>query len=166
MAPTNRFLPAMQIAARGMEAQRRTLGAATENIANANTSRTEDGDPYAIKRAVHEVGNEEYARLGRGRASPETELRTTEDQHMSGASVRLERGAGNPGPVTEIQEVERERLEYDPSHPHADEDGYVHYPDVNVAQEMSRMISANRVYEANISAVESTKSMVKQTFKI
>lgn len=149
-----------------MEAQRRTLGAATENIANASTSRTDDGDPYEVKRAVHEVGDEEYARLGRAGETPETALRTTEDRHVSGASVRLERTPGDLGPTTEIKGLEKERLEYDPSHPHADEDGYVHYPDVNVAQEMARVISANRVYEANLSAVESTKSMVKQTLEI
>lgn len=70
------------------------------------------------------------------------------------------------GPTTEVEEVDDERLEYDPSHPHADEEGYVHYPDVNVAQEMARMTSANRVYEANLSAVEATKSMAQRTFEI
>lgn len=164
--PKSRFLPAMRIASQGMKAQRLTVSAATENIANATTSRTADGDPYALKQAVHEVGDEEYARLGRQMNTPETELRKTEDQHLSGASLQLERGSVDLGPTTEIEETERERLEYDPSHPHADEEGYVHYPDVNVAQEMSRMISANRIYEANISAVESTKNMVKQTFKM
>lgn len=149
-----------------MNAQRRTMGAATENIANASTSMTEDGDAYALKRAVHEVDNREYTRLGRGMESPEMDLRTTDGDHVSGRSLQLERSVGRLGPHTEIQEVEKERLEYDPSHPHADEDGYVHYPDVNVAQEMARMVSANRVYEANLSAVEATKSMVKQTFKI
>lgn len=149
-----------------MEAQRRVMGTATENIANASTSRTADGDPYALKRAVHEVGSEEYARMGRGMKSPDLELRTTDTGHTNGDLLRLERGVENFGPRTEIQEVEEERLEYDPSHPHADEDGYVHYPDVNVAQEMARMVSANRVYEANLSAVEATKSMVKRTFKI
>lgn len=166
MPVETRFLPSMRIAARGMEAQRRTLGAATENIANASTSRTEDGDPYEIKRAVHEVGDDEYARLGRRQHTPKTELRTTQAQHRTGASLRLERTPGDLGPTTEIEETEKERLEYDPSHPHADEEGYVHYPDVNVAQEMARVTSANRVYEANLSAVEATKSMVQRTFEM
>jgi flagellar basal-body rod protein FlgC len=162
----NRFLPAMRTAARGMEAQRRKLGAATENLANATTSSTEDGDPFTIKRAVQEVDDANYARMNRGGLNPQLELRSTNARHLREAGLPPERDTGNLGPETEIEEVEKERLEYDPSHPHADEEGYVHYPDVNVAQEMARMTSANRVYEANLSAVEATKSMAQRTFEI
>jgi flagellar basal-body rod protein FlgC len=162
----NQFLPAMKTAARGLEAQRRKLGAATENLANASTSRTEDGDPFRIKRAVQEVDNADYERLSRGGLDPQLELRNTNARHLREASLPPERAAGDLGPRTEIEEIERERLEYDPSHPDADEEGYVHYPDVNVAQEMARMTSANRVYEANLSAVEATKSMAQRTFEI
>lgn len=156
----------MRTAARGMAAQRRKLGAATENLANANTSRTEDGDPYALKRVTQEVEEESYAQLQQRQTDPELELRSTNGQHLEGGSERLERKMEGLGPTTEIEEVERERLEYDPSHPDADEEGYVHYPDVNVAQEMARMTSANRVYEANLSAVDATKKMVRETLKM
>ncbi len=158
----------MQTAARGMEAQRRKLATATENLANENTSRTEDGDPYALKRVAQEEGSDEYDRLQRtqGRLRLDTELRTTNNRHLEDASVPLERRSEAMGPTTEVEEVDDERLEYDPSHPHADEEGYVHYPDVNVAQEMARMTSANRAYEANLTAVNATKKMVRETFKI
>lgn len=156
----------MRTAARGMAAQRRKLGAATENLANANTSRTEDGDPYALKRVTQEVEDENYAQLQQRQTDPDLELRSTNGQHLEGASKRMERAMEGLGPTTEIEEVERERLEYDPSHPDADEEGYVHYPDVNVAQEMARMTSANRVYEANLSAVDATKKMVRETLKM
>ncbi|MEF8816891.1 MAG: flagellar basal body rod C-terminal domain-containing protein [Salinibacter sp.] len=162
----NQFLPAMKTAARGLEAQRRKLGAATENLANASTSRTEDGDPFRIKRAVQEVDDANYARLNRSGLNPQTELRSTDARHLPGGALPPGRGPEHLGPETNIEEVEKERLEYDPSHPHADEEGYVHYPDVNVAQEMARMTSANRVYEANLSAVEATKSMAQRTFEI
>lgn len=165
MASGPRFLPSMRTASRGMAAQRRKLAAATENLANANTSRTADGDPYALKRVAQQAGD------GRGRfdqslSDATLELRTPDAQHLPGRRLQLERGTDDLGPTTEIREVEAERLEYDPSHPNADEDGYVHYPDVNVAQEMARMTSANRVYEANLSAVDATKKMVRETFKI
>lgn len=166
MLPKDRFFSALRIASRGMEAQRRSLGAATENIANATTSSTEDGDPYAVKRAVHEVGNDDYRRFGRLLGQATTDLETTDARHLSGASMRLERDTDELGPQTEIQEIEKERLEYDPTHPDADEEGYVHYPDINVAKEMTRMISANRVYEANLTAVKSTKSMIKSTLEL
>lgn len=163
-----RFLPSMQTAARGMAAQRRKLAAATENLANINTSSTEDGDPYALKRVVQEQEGDAYARLQRAQAGNdlETELRSTNEQHLESPSLSLEPGKESIGPTTEIEEVEKERLEYDPSHPNADEEGYVHYPDVNVAQEMARMTSANRVYEANLTAVNATKKMVRETLKI
>ena len=166
MAPPIRFFSALRTASRGMEAQRRALSAATENIANATTSSTEDGTPYAIKRAVHEVGDGNYNRFGRLLGQRKTELRATDARHLQGASLRPPQAEGNMGPVTEIEEFEEERLEYDPEHPDADEEGYVHYPDVNVAEEMTRMISANRIYEANLKAVKSTKSMVKQTLQM
>lgn len=156
----------MRIASRGMSAERRKLASATENIANANTSITEDGDPYAPKRVAQEVGDDSYAQLQRSQTETETDLRTTQNRHLQGTSVRIERGMEQLGPTTEVEEVEKERLEYDPSHPNADEEGYVHYPDVNVAQEMARMTSANRVYEANLSAVEATKKMARQTFQM
>lgn len=167
MAPP-RFLPSMQTSARGMAAQRRKLAAATENLANTNTSTTEDGDPYALKRVVQSAGGEEYARLQRAQAGNdlETEPRTTNQRHLDGPSLLTKTETESIGPTTEIEEVEKERLEYDPSHPNADEEGYVHYPDVNVAQEMARMTSANRVYEANLTAVNATKKMVRETFKI
>lgn len=167
MAPP-RFLPSMQTSARGMAAQRRKLAAATENLANTDTSSTEDGDPYALKRVVQSEGGEEYARLQRAQAGNDldTELRTTKGRHLEGASLLTTAETESIGPTTEIEEVEKERLEYDPSHPNADEEGYVHYPDVNVAQEMARMTSANRAYEANLTAVNATKKMVRETFKI
>jgi flagellar basal-body rod protein FlgC len=155
----------MQTAARGMEAQRRKLAAATENLANTNTSRTEDGDPYALKRVVQEASTDEGDRL-QGQTRLDMELRTTNNRHLEDPSSPFGRTSEAMGPTTEIEEIEDERLEYDPSHPHADEEGYVHYPDVNVAQEMARMTSANRVYEANLTAVNATKKMVRETFKI
>jgi len=167
MAPP-RFLSSMQTSARGMAAQRRKLAAATENLANTNTSSTEDGDPYALKRVVQEQEGDDYARLQRAQAGTDldTELRTTDGRHLESPSLSLGPETESLGPTTEIEEVEKERLEYDPSHPNADEEGYVHYPDVNVAQEMARMTSANRVYEANLTAVNATKKMVRETFKI
>jgi Flagellar basal body rod protein len=151
-----------------MEAQRRKLSAATENLANTNTSQTEDGDPYALKRVAQEEGSAKYARLQRaqGEIRLETELQTTDERHVEEPSLPIASESEVMGPTTEIEEVEKERLEYDPSHPHADEEGYVHYPDVNVAQEMARMTSANRAYEANLTAVNATKKMVRETFKI
>jgi len=85
---------------------------------------------------------------------------------MEGPALRRKLADQNLGPLTEIEEIEAERLEYDPTHPHADENGYVRYPDVNVVEEMTRMISANRIYEANLTALEAAKETIKRTLEM
>lgn len=163
----DRFSSIFRIAARGLEAQRIALGTHTENIANANTSRTEDGTPYEIKRAVHEVTQEDYKRFSEILNRSTLDMRDGgNDRSISGPSLRRRLHEMELGPTTEVAEQLEERLEYDPSHPHADVNGYVHYPDINVVEEMSRMMSANRIYEANLSMVTAAKQMAKQTLQI
>ena len=67
---------------------------------------------------------------------------------------------------TEIEEVEKERLEYDPSHPHADEDGYVAYPDIDTATQMTDLMSASRNYQANTMAVSAARDMALDALRI
>jgi flagellar basal-body rod protein FlgC len=157
-------LPVLRTAARGMEAQRQAVAASTENLANAGTSRGPDGEPFALKRAVLEAQpGDRFARFAQAR---QTELRATDPRHQADPTRRLGRTADQFGPAAEIVEVEGERMEYDPTHPHADAAGYVHYPDVNVAEEMARLISAQRVYEANLTTVEAVKQMLKRTLEL
>lgn len=161
-----RLFSVFRTAARGLEAQRQALAATTENIANATTTRTADGTPYALKRAVHEAPaatDEAFRRLLDGEAA---RLAQRDPRHLGGARPDAPLAGLDLGPRTEIQEETRLRLEYDPTHPHADADGYVAYPDVNLAEEMARMISANRVYEANLTTVQAAKEMIKRTLEI
>lgn len=164
----DRFSSIFRIASRGLEAQRIALGTHTENIANAETSRTEDGTPYQIKRAVHEVTQKDYTRFSEllNRTTLDLQQQQGGAQSISGPSLRRRLHEMDLGPSTEVAETLQERLEYDPSHPHADANGYVHYPDVNVVQEMAGMMSANRIYEANLSMVNAAKQMAKQTLQI
>lgn len=162
----NRHFSVFRTAARGMEAQRIAMATATENIANAQTSRTEDGTPYAIKRAVHTGTNERYSKFASILNEMRSDIASTNPRHLDGSTLRNDLPDIELGPTTEVQEDLRTRMEYDPTHPHADEAGYVTYPDVNVVDEMARMISANRIYEANLSAVQSAKEMIKRTLEI
>ena len=149
-----------------MEAQRIALGTAAENLANAQTSRTEGGGPYTIKRAVHEALGEREMRFGNLLSRMKSRLATSDLRHADGSSLRRRLPQMELGPQTEVEESLQVRLEYDPNHPHADADGYVTYPDVNVVEEMARMMSANRIYEANLTAVQAAKEMVKRTLEI
>ncbi|MDE3075836.1 MAG: flagellar basal body rod protein FlgC [Chloroflexota bacterium] len=136
------FLDSMQISASGLTAQRLRLDIISSNLANINTTRTAEGGPYRREQAVFApIGNSlSFHDLVTGlvaSASPTLGVR-----------------------VAEIQQDNSEgRLVYDPQHPDADANGYVHYPNVNPVTEMTDMISATRGYEADITALNATKSM-------
>ena len=166
MLINDRFFSVFRTSARGMQAQRIALAAASENIANASTTRTADGSPYAIKRAVHRVSDEEYTRFSDLIDQVDGEMVTKDGRHLSGLTLRSRLHKADLGPTTEIDEKTRLRQEYDPTHPHADADGYVYYPDVNIVEEMAMMVSASRIYEANLSAVQTAKDMIKRTLDI
>jgi len=162
----NRFFSVFRTAARGMEAQRIAMSTASENIANASTTRTQDGTPYDIKRAVHTGTGDRYQSFANTLNKMRSEMLTTDQRHINSPGFAPEMQSLELGPTTEVQSEERIRMDFDPQHPHADENGYVAYPDINVVDEMARMISANRVYEANLSAVQSAKEMIKRTLEI
>ena len=166
MLLSSRIFSVFRTAARGMEAQRIALGASAENVANATTTRTEEGTPYATKRAVHEALGERDMRFSHLLDRMKSEMQTNDPRHTTTLSLRRRLPEAELGPTTEVEEEMQVRLEYDPTHPHANVDGYVEYPDVNVVEEMARMMSANRIYEANLSAVQAAKEMIKRTLEI
>ena len=130
----------MNISASGMTAQRLRTDVISENIANANTTRTAKGGPYVRKTVVL------------------TEKTTTKFGDVFNRTVQ---GVGNGVKVTAIKnDTETDmNLVYDPSHPDADENGYVLYPNVNVVTEMTNLVDATRSYEANATAFNASKSM-------
>ncbi len=149
-----------------MEAQRIALGAASENIANASTTRTADGTPYALKHAVSKTEDRRAERFSDLLSRMESGLQTSDSRHMGGLSLDSRTHDIELGPTTEVKTDVKLRPEFDPSHPDADAEGYVYYPDVNIVDEMARMMSANRIYEANLSAVQAAKEMIKRTLEI
>ena len=146
---------AFNINASGLTAQRYRMDIISENVANANTTRTEDGTPYRRKVVVFEekAGNQSF-----GDALFSATARMSGTGKYSGQSVKV---TG----VYQDTESEMNRV-YDPSHPDADEDGYVTYPNVNIVQEMTDMIDASRAYEANATAFSASKSMALQGLEI
>ena len=135
------------ISASGMTAQRLRSDTISQNLANVNTTRTSDGEPYRRKTVVFQK---------REMTSFDSVLMTT-----SGL-------AGNGVKVTKIVEDTSTPMNmvYDPSHPDADENGYVTYPNVNTVTEMTNLIDASRAYEANITAFDAAKSMALKGLEI
>jgi flagellar basal-body rod protein FlgC len=129
----------MNISASGMTAQRFRLDVIATNIANAETTRTENGEPYRRKIPIFS----EYVKMYMGYEEP--------------SGVKVEKVAVDTSPF---------RLVYDPSHPDADENGYVKMPNVNVLREMVDLINAQRAYEANASVLNSLKTIANSALQI
>ena len=72
----------------------------------------------------------------------------------------------NMGPRMQVVETDAFRYEFDPNHPDADENGMVQYPDVDLIREMTQLVSANRLYEANLSVVEAEKQIIRRSLEI
>jgi flagellar basal-body rod protein FlgC len=134
----------LDISASGLTAERVRMDIIANNIANANTTLSVNGEPYKRKSVV---------------------LASKTDTSFS---MDLQENIKNMGVevVKIVDDAAPPKLKYDPSDPNADADGFIRLPNVNVLNEMVDMISATRSYEANATAIESTKSMVKSAFEI
>jgi len=159
----NRFFSVFKTASRGLAVQRRNIQISAENIANSQSSRGPDGvNPYKPKmvRAVAPETSDFLKTL----AESSTQLKQNSARHeLSGTE---ESSIPDLGPKSEIVELEKYRYEYDPDHPDADENGMVTYPDVDMVEEMTRLVSANRLYEANLSVIEAEKEIIKRSLEI
>jgi flagellar basal-body rod protein FlgC len=131
---------AREIAVGGLRAQRIRMNVIANNLANALTTRTEDGGG-AYRRQVAVLRGQGFKRY----PAP----------HKEG--VRVKRIEHDMSPLRQV---------FDPSHPDADEDGYVEYPNVDTAVEMVNMISAQRAYEANIAVLVSGSRMKERAIAI
>lgn len=140
---------AFDINASGLTAQRYRMDIISENVANANTTRTKDGTPYVRKVVTFEE---------KGGQTPFSRVLNTHLSSYSGQGVKV--SGVHEDTVSEMNMV------YDPSHPDADENGYVLYPNVNIITEMTNLIDATRAYEANATAFSATKSMALQGLEI
>ena len=140
------LLQAMRISATGLTAQRTKINIIAENLANMETTQTEQGGPYRRKMLVLSEKPTDRFRDLLGR--------------MQAKSAGVE--------VEEVMSSQEDyRLVHNPSHPHADpETGFVAMPNVDLLTEVADMMVARRAYDANITAVANTKSMVLKALEI
>lgn len=137
------FFTAFNISASGLTAQRVRLNTIASNLANINTTHTEAGGPYKRKDVVFT-------------AVPE----------KNGFNDML-KDKINAVKIEEVIEDARPfKFVYDPYHPDANRDGYVAYPNINLVEEMVNMLSASRLYEANINTVKTTSKMAQKALLI
>jgi len=127
---------ALEIGASGLVAQRVRMDTIAQNVLNAETTKTASGEPYRRRFVVMGAGDPTRAD-GRG-------------VHIAGIGM-------DQAPFRKV---------HDPGNPDADADGFVKYPNVDLAYEMVNMIEASRAYEANITMMETTKAMLTSSMRL
>jgi flagellar basal-body rod protein FlgC len=140
----------LDVSATGLTAQRLRMDVTAENLANAQTTRGANGQPYRRK----EVILQEIPQTG------------------FGAQLSSAMGGGTSGGVggVEVSQIAEDqtpgKLVYDPGHPDANAQGYVRMPNVDTVTEMVDLIDSSRAYEANVTAMQSTKQMLTKTLDL
>ena len=138
---------AMNVSASGMTAQRTRMDIISENIANVNTSRDENGEPYKRKTVVfQENSNASFDNILSNKL---------ESYHPHGVKIT---------PI--VEDTSEGAMTYDPNHPDADENGYVTLPNVNTVTEMTNLIDASRSYEANATAFNASKAIAAKGLEL
>ena len=157
----------LDISATGLSAQRRKMTAIASNIANVDTTRTDEGGPYKRRRMVM-LEAPKLTKFSTMLEQKKSRLLLTDGNHMLEGEPRPDEIFTGSGVMT--QEVREEpikpRMVLDPNHPDAREDGYVVYPDVNVVTEMVDMIASSRAYEANATVLSAAKDMINRSLDI
>jgi flagellar basal-body rod protein FlgC len=157
------------ISATALTAQRLRQDVIAQNLANVDTTRTADGGPYKRKIALFQERQDESTAFSRmfGKVFEDTAGNVAGAAGMNFQEIFGYDTRSEGVRVTRIVEDETEGTKvYEPGHPDADELGYVTRPNVNPVVEMVNMISATRAYEANVTAMGATKSMVAKTMEI
>ena len=162
----------MNINTSALNLERTKLDVVSSNIANVNTTRTEEGGPYLRKEVTFEENIKKaqaFANNLGDRKNVDSKMVLTHSRHQieNGRYGNSPAGRSHGVRTTGIVENEENtRLIYDPNHPDADEEGYVEYSNVDMADEMINMMNTVRSYEANVTAMDASKSMLKKALEI
>lgn len=138
------FLSALRTSASALSAERTRVNLATSNLANAESTRGPDGQPYRRLDPVME-------------AVPFDQSLAAASGDAPAAGVRVAKVVADPTPGRRV---------YSPGHPDADGDGFVTFPNVEPIHEVVNLMSASKAYEANATAVDTLKTMAQRALDI
>lgn len=141
------FMTALDISASALSADRTTLNTISMNLANAKTTRTPLGGPYR-RRTVVKAATDVDDPFSK-------HMRSALDRELKG--VRVMAITMDKRPLKQV---------YEPGHPDANKEGFVFYPDINVVEEMTNLMTAQRNYEANVTTVDAIKGMYNKALEI
>lgn len=141
MSLTNVF----DIAASGMSAQTVRLNAISSNIANADSAASSAEAAYKSRQPVFELIRQQANEMG------------MQDNLNNGYGVQVKEIVESKAPA---------QMRYEPENPLADENGYVHYPDINIVEEMANMMAASRAFQTNVDMMDTAKSMMQRVLAL
>jgi flagellar basal-body rod protein FlgC len=136
----------IEVSASGLSAERLAMDVIANNLANVNTTRTPEGGAFKRQLVVFAQKQEQT----QDASFDPLDDSSASDPGKSRDGVQAVGIISDPGP---------DRMVYDPTHPDADANGYVHMPNIDVVKEMVDMIAASRAYQANVSAISESRSM-------
>jgi flagellar basal-body rod protein FlgC len=135
---------AIEVLSNGLSAARMRVNVLASNIANAETTRTEDGGPYKRKDIV------QMAKDVPGSFSNALDRMTLQKPFVAAV----------------MEDQSQPKMVYQPGHPDANQEGYVAYPNINVVSTMTDLMSASRLYQANVTAIETARNMQSEASRI
>ncbi len=139
------LIPGLQSSASALHAERIRMEVITQNIANANTTKAENGEPYR-RQLVH------FESILRNKMGWKNDLPSNNLSEVQASKI-----IEDSRPFPEV---------YQPGHPDADENGMVKYPNVHIHEEMADLISASRAYEANMAVIKTSRTLAMQTLNM
>ena len=159
------FLSSFDINGYGLSAQRFRVNVISSNIANANTTRTAEGGPYRRREVVFKAFN--FDKVLQSKIEEDSAYLPYADPLDEGMEGRSAKPPVMGVLVDRVVRDDREpKMKYDPSHPDANAEGYVAYPNINPVVEMADLIEATRAYQANVAAFQSVKAMATSAIDI
>ncbi len=159
------FLSNFDISGYGLSAQRFRMNIISSNIANANTTRTDEGGPYRRREVVFKAVD--FDRALNNEINSENNMLEYENP-LDDSFLQTDTKPAIMSVVVDkvVRDESDFKMKYDPSHPDANKDGYVAYPNINPVIEMSDLIEATRAYQANVAAFQSAKTMAQSAIDI
>lgn len=155
-----------QLSSKGLSLQRKKMDIIAQNIANAETTRTETGQPY--KKKILKAPIIANSQPAANQSLEQLRLLTTRQEHYMNKNVNTSPGSSFNSDLNAeiIEDSSIGDLIFMPNHPDADEKGYVEASNVSIINEMVEMIEATRNYEANLKALNASKEMIKDSLEI
>ncbi|HEY3295739.1 MAG TPA: flagellar basal body rod protein FlgC [bacterium] len=155
----------MDTSASGLTAQRKRMNAIAENIANAETTHTKEGGPYRRQQTTLSC-DRQFALDLDAQVHSNNKLSREHQSHMPGEDSERALSSFTGVKASVGKDMSQFREVYDPNNPDADENGVVKMPNVDIVEEMTDLISASRAFEANVTAFNATKGMMKKALEL